>query len=692
MKSILVVLVLFISFFLFPSRAFASSYNQFWEASISGNLSDLAYRTAPVVDGEGNIYAAASKQVISVTSEGKKRWERGTTNSYFQVAYVDSRLVLIDSHKVIFLNTANGDQIWETTISDENINITVAPQVLGGKVYLTYSKTSPGSTWFKLLSLTDGHVIKEVNVNPDPPFGLVTTDLAIPHLAESSARLFAVTSQKSLISISRDQLSINLERNIAETEFSYPALNPDDSILYYAKGNVFTAARVISNGRLSTSQVFTVDLGKTIRSKPVFANDLVIINVGTSGQALELVAVNKDTGLVVWRRAIDSIISTRPFLVGNDKIALVSNKLVILNLLNGELIQEVLIGNELGQYFTGGIGVGDNIVFVNRDKKLVSFGLAPPKHNPVIFIHGLGGHPGDWDLGGNKAGFKTKLLDKYRSDQPDYPAEWLVSYSYTGVDRDTGGYNNQGRVEDISAGLEQAVASVSAQHKAVGGDGKVDLVGFSLGGLVIREYLATHPNNHLARKCITIGTPHQGSFLADIKKGFNTLGLSDSIRELVEDFADQALNEAGFTLSVNSEAISYLYTDSPYFLELQSKVINKKPIFDTVAGNLNLEFQQKILYYTVKDTLIDVGDSVVSKSSAFGISPPLEQGHKWSFRQSLPVPLFFIHTGGAPGLAIDFPLISSLRYIHTYLPLQDEVQQLVVDDLYDNVEDDWEHG
>jgi len=114
-----------------------------------------------------------------------------------------------------------------------------------------------------------------------------------------------------------------------------------------------------------------------------------------------------------------------------------------------------------------------------------------------------------------------------------YSQDWFLSYSYTGTDAKTSGYNNQGTIEDVSLGMEQAVATLSASHKAAGGDGQVDLLGYSLGGLVIREYLAAHPNNHNIHQAVTIASPHQGAYFADIRKAADAFGLIPSVKNYV---------------------------------------------------------------------------------------------------------------------------------------------------------------
>lgn len=48
-------------------------------------------------------------------------------------------------------------------------------------------------------------------------------------------------------------------------------------------------------------------------------------------------------------------------------------------------------------------------------------------------------------------------------------------------------------------------------------DGQVDLVGHSMGGLIVAGYLSAHPQDHRARKVVTLGTPYGGSFEAVLK-------------------------------------------------------------------------------------------------------------------------------------------------------------------------------
>lgn len=65
-------------------------------------------------------------------------------------------------------------------------------------------------------------------------------------------------------------------------------------------------------------------------------------------------------------------------------------------------------------------------------------------------------------------------------------------------------------VGEHAATLARVVDEVLRQT----GSTRVDLVGHSMGGLVIRAFLAEAPNRDAVRRVVTLGTPHAGSKLA----------------------------------------------------------------------------------------------------------------------------------------------------------------------------------
>lgn len=68
------------------------------------------------------------------------------------------------------------------------------------------------------------------------------------------------------------------------------------------------------------------------------------------------------------------------------------------------------------------------------------------------------------------------------------------------------------RVEDLSLELEKAIKYVRKYTNAK----KVMLLGYSMGGVVCRNYLVENRKHHYVESLITISSPHKGSFLANI--------------------------------------------------------------------------------------------------------------------------------------------------------------------------------
>lgn len=104
----------------------------------------------------------------------------------------------------------------------------------------------------------------------------------------------------------------------------------------------------------------------------------------------------------------------------------------------------------------------------------------------VVLVHGFcrrAKHMAYW---------RTRLL-------PDYPHVFAADLPET--------HQN---FEDCLKTLERQLAEQQAERYP-----RLLMVGHSMGGLLMREYLARHrPGN--ARRCVCVGTPHAGSRLADI--------------------------------------------------------------------------------------------------------------------------------------------------------------------------------
>ena len=107
-----------------------------------------------------------------------------------------------------------------------------------------------------------------------------------------------------------------------------------------------------------------------------------------------------------------------------------------------------------------------------------------PQQNPVILLHGL-----------HHAPFIMRPLAKRLQ------AQGLVTQQY--------GYRS------LRDGIKINSARLNSWlEKHYRSDQPIDLVGHSLGGLIIRDFVVDYPKWQIGR-CVTLGTPHLGSVCAD---------------------------------------------------------------------------------------------------------------------------------------------------------------------------------
>ena len=123
----------------------------------------------------------------------------------------------------------------------------------------------------------------------------------------------------------------------------------------------------------------------------------------------------------------------------------------------------------------------------------------PPKKNPIIFVHGLYHNHTGWYL----------YLRWFR--------RWGWSHAKA--------INLRGKfrsIHEFARILADEVEKVMAESQS----DQVDLVGHSMGGLVIRSYLTEDHARAKIRRVVTLGSPHGGSKLA-------VLGLGQAAKEMI---------------------------------------------------------------------------------------------------------------------------------------------------------------
>ncbi|MBM4402395.1 MAG: alpha/beta hydrolase [Candidatus Cloacimonetes bacterium] len=309
----------------------------------------------------------------------------------------------------------------------------------------------------------------------------------------------------------------------------------------------------------------------------------------------------------------------------------------------------------------------------------------PPLHHPAIFIHGLGGRPDDWTTGGKRIYFDTLKVDPY-----NYPSDYLVTYPYADADNNPATYDYQGDVTKISADLEGYVNTLSQKHLADGGDGKVDLVGFSLGGLVARQYLNTHPTHHHVRKVITIGSPHEGSYLLRPEVWFNKIPIAgEFMKRAVNAFLNNVFNTlrdgGNRPLDLNSMAIQQIVPGNSFLQWLNDLLfVPTDPSYNALYGNIDAELRQKIFFFELKKRFT-LGDGLILEDSATGI--PVVGLQTFEFTDS-PVLGIQVKTAKIPSggyeYVLDVPSVEDYRVYHSNLIVHPDVVQKVIELLTQN--------
>lgn len=229
--------------------------------------------------------------------------------------------------------------------------------------------------------------------------------------------------------------------------------------------------------------------------------------------------------------------------------------------------------------FYNRIGIGKSYPFIyhfsgnitnSEQCSLPYYCETTPKHRPVIFVHGLGGHYQQW-FDGQNAKLRAAVLDEYKKDDAEFPDEWAHAYSY-GINFNQE-YDYQGKIEDISTNMHSVVEKLATEHKLAGGEGKVDIVAYSLGGLVARHYILEKTGfpgeqnlnvDHKVSKLILIASPVNGSsFLgyvnqmdpASKNKAYDILYKAQNINREEESLVDLK-KDIGIQLPSSSEYLS----------------------------------------------------------------------------------------------------------------------------------------
>ena len=288
---------------------------------------------------------------------------------------------------------------------------------------------------------------------------------------------------------------------------------------------------------------------------------------------------------------------------------------------------------------------------------------APPvstKH-PVILIHGIGGHPENW------RSFEHILLST------GYSSSDISEFSYS----DSQPYNYQGDIYSIGSRLSSFIDAKSA----ISTDGRVDILGFSMGGVVGRSGLLSNlVSAGKVRNFINVGVPNLGSYLATFFVG-DTLSLprAPGLLTLARNYLlNQVVNifrGGDQPLDVNSPAVQELRIGSSFLASLNSQSLPSNIKTYSIFGDEKILLHQKILFLDLKKEF-SLGDLVVDTSSGGTIPGAIPEQSAYGETPQIDVHLL------RSSFAAEYNFVGNpegMKYFHNNLLSQPEIKNKILE-------------
>lgn len=290
--------------------------------------------------------------------------------------------------------------------------------------------------------------------------------------------------------------------------------------------------------------------------------------------------------------------------------------------------------------------------------------LTPPLR-PVIFVHGLGGLPSDF------SDYASSFISQ------NWASSNVLTFDF-GLKSD-GSYNNLVGLNDLIARLRANLLALSASYKAEGGDGKVDLVAYSSGSILTRNYLGFYKENSLLRKFVAIGGLFRGSFLADLETGKEIspgagTKIPLSLGKLLLPSL-KALNPMTQGRAPNSELFKPdLGSSGGPVLSFQKDSLPLDVSYYSLRGEIKARNSQTLFGATIKSES-SLGDGVTLSSSADDLPNPTAT----PYQEYVDLTRSLNRQSATASAAVNLPDFSKLRYFHSNLLKSAEIRNRVLE-------------
>ncbi|MBU4380618.1 alpha/beta hydrolase, partial [Patescibacteria group bacterium] len=246
-----------------------------------------------------------------------------------------------------------------------------------------------------------------------------------------------------------------------------------------------------------------------------------------------------------------------------------------------------------------------------------------------------------------------------------------------------GNYNYQGDIRQIAKGLQEDVARLAKESLDAGGDGQVDIVGFSLGGQIIREYLAQMVRSmeteeddrpHHIANAIIIASPNKGSW---------AYAQSQKIPWPAGAISNQAANayfawsaDNGQPINATAAALEQLKPDSS-FMERVANRYATNVSYSTLYGDISGTVKQN-LFGVQLGGKTSIGDTLLTADSASDI--PNINEESYSFDSDVDVNVKIDIGNSSVAAELEFPTpMDYWKWQHRDLIEQPEIHQKVLE-------------
>jgi pimeloyl-ACP methyl ester carboxylesterase len=288
----------------------------------------------------------------------------------------------------------------------------------------------------------------------------------------------------------------------------------------------------------------------------------------------------------------------------------------------------------------------------------------PPYGRPIVFVHGFGGLPSDF----------YDYIDTFRNSGWD--SRYLLSFDY-GLKE--GRYNNFAPIDEELSRLSTAVSTVSALYRTDGGDGKVSLVGYSSGALLVRNFLGTNRASHHVKDFISIAGNFRGSFLADLEASNDAYPRSaaEASAKLAKIFTPNitSINPLSYGRIPQDNAFRKQITSvSPQVSRFKINDLPEDVRYCNLQGDITVLSTQRLFKSLVK-SVGSLGDGAVLGSSA----SDLPGVSSYSFLDNAVATRSVIRSGATVSAGFTLPDLSSLRFFHSNLLKALEIRNKILE-------------